>query len=155
MKNETHSFISEYRSIYFKLVKHNVVLWTGIVANIVTEKQTPTRNLITYLRRNLTMVNWLRAISSKWRVPEAHRLARTGHKTFFRREVTLTHDASIDTENENEKIDRKTKDDNHKPFIFTLCRAISGYYSTSLSFQGDVPSSLPSPSGPSSAQLTI
>lgn len=35
------------RSIYFKLVKHNVVLWTGIVANIVTEKQTPTRNLIT------------------------------------------------------------------------------------------------------------
>lgn len=75
--------------------------------------------------------------------------------TFFRREVTLTRDASIDTENENEKIDRETKDDKHKPFIFTLCRAISGYCSASLSFRGEIPSLLPSPSGPSSAQLTI
>lgn len=76
-------------------------------------------------------------------------------KTFYRREVTLTRDASIDTENENEKINRETKDDNHKPFIFTLCRAISGYESASLSFRGNVPSSLPSPLGPNSAQLTI
>lgn len=35
-------------------------------------------------------------------------------KTFYRREATLTRDASIDTENENEKINRETKDDNHK-----------------------------------------